>query len=223
MGSTWCGGSGYVLRRAALDSIKGFPTDSVGEDMYCSNLLLGKGWDAIYIDETLQTGRVPDSYKAHVKQQSRWVCQAPHLVPNHRTLTKVTGTTQHVGRVQTAIAMRFYLYGENSWKMNLRQHLTGLVYVIVSFCNILTTIGMATLLLSIASGRPLVIYGRNEDFRTLVQQVCAPTICEWLDDCTVGLITGYRTAISEGHVNYWIAPCKQIHCLLVYGNSRLLK
>lgn len=41
--------------------------------MYCSNVLLGKGWDAIYVDESLQTGRVPESYKAHVKQQTRWV------------------------------------------------------------------------------------------------------------------------------------------------------
>ncbi len=73
--STWCGGTGYVIRRSALESIGGFPTGSVGEDMYCSNVLLGKGWSAVYVDEILQHGRVPESYKAHVKQQSRWVCQ----------------------------------------------------------------------------------------------------------------------------------------------------
>lgn len=106
--------------------------------------------------------------------------------------------------------MRFYLYGKNSRKMNLRQRLTGLVYVMLSFCNILTTFGMATLLLSIASGRPLVVYEGNKDYRTLVQLVCTFVISEWLDDCAVGLITGYRTAISEGHMNYWIAPCKNL-------------
>ncbi len=74
MGSTWCGGSGYLIRRAALDDIGGYPVGSVGEDMYCSNVLLGKGWKAIYVDEVLQHGRVPESYKAHVKQQGRWVC-----------------------------------------------------------------------------------------------------------------------------------------------------
>lgn len=94
--------------------------------------------------------------------------------------------------------------------MGLRQRLTGLIYVFVSFCQILTTFGMATLLLSIASGRPLIMYGCNEDFRTLVQLVCAVVISEWLDDCVIGLITGYRTAVSEGHMNYWIAPCKKI-------------
>lgn len=73
IGSTWCGGSGYILRRAALEDIGGFPTESVAEDMYCGNILLGRGWDAIYVDETLQSGQVPESYKAHVKQQGRWV------------------------------------------------------------------------------------------------------------------------------------------------------
>lgn len=37
--------------------------------MYCSNVLLGKRWHAVYVDESLQHGRVPESYKAQVKQQ----------------------------------------------------------------------------------------------------------------------------------------------------------
>lgn len=94
--------------------------------------------------------------------------------------------------------------------MNLRQRLTGLIYVIVSLCNILTTFGMVTLLLSIGSGRPLVVYKHEEDFQTLLQLVCVLTLSEWLDDYFVGLITGCRIAVSEGHINYWIAPCKKI-------------
>lgn len=89
MSSTWCGGSGYVVRRSALDSIGGFPTESVGEDMYCSNVLLAKGWQMAYVDETLQHGRVPDSYKAHIKQQGRWVilpCQVFSTLTNGRSM-----------------------------------------------------------------------------------------------------------------------------------------
>lgn len=97
--------------------------------------------------------------------------------------------------------------------MGLRQRLIGLIYVIMSFCNILTTVGMATLIISIASDRPLVVYRSKEDFRLLVQLVSAAVISEWLDDCVVGLVTGYRIAISEGHVNYWIAPCTSSPCL----------
>ncbi|KAL9126718.1 MAG: hypothetical protein Q9175_007875, partial [Cornicularia normoerica] len=184
MGSTWCGGSGYVIRRAAIEDIGGFPTESVGEDMYCSNVLLGRGWNAIYVDETLQSGRVPESYKAHVKQQGRW----------------------HVGRLQTAIAMRFYLYGKRAQRMGFRQRMIGLIYVTLSLCNILTTIGMGTLLVSISTGKKLVYCKDKIQLRRLVQLVCASVITEWLDDCVVALITGYRIAISEGHISLWIAP-----------------
>lgn len=120
----------------------------------------------------------------------------------------VANKSQHVGRVQTAIAMRFYLYGEHAQKMDFRQRSVGLIYVLLSLCNVITTIGMVTLLISIFSGLPLVAYKSEEDFHTLVRLVCACIITEWLDDCVVALLTGYRIAISEGHVNCWIAPCK---------------
>lgn len=121
----------------------------------------------------------------------------------------VANSSQHVGRVQTAIAMRFYLYGEYAQKMDLRQRSVGLIYVLLSLCNLITTIGMVTLLISIFSGLPLVAYKSEADFHTLVRLVCACIVTEWLDDCVVALLTGYRIAISESHVNCWIAPCKQ--------------
>ena len=74
--STWCGGSGYVMRRSVLDIMGGFPTGSISEDMLCSTKLLGQGWIAAYVDENLQHGRAPDSFGANVKQQSRWVDSA---------------------------------------------------------------------------------------------------------------------------------------------------
>lgn len=95
MGSTWCGGSGYVIRRAAIEDIGGFPTESVGEDMYCSNVLLGRGWNAIYVDETLQSGRVPESYKAHVKQQGRWVRISLSMILELMEIARWTITNSH--------------------------------------------------------------------------------------------------------------------------------
>lgn len=118
--------------------------------------------------------------------------------------------------------MNFYIYGENSQKMGLRQRLIGLLYVVMSFGNILTTVGMVTLIMSIASDRPLVVYRSKEDFRLLVQLVSAAVISEWVDDCVVGLVTGYRIAISEGHVNYWIAPCTSSPCFRRPGKCHLL-
>lgn len=124
-------------------------------------------------------------------------------------VSMVADSSQHVGRLQTAVAMRFYLYGEHAQKMNLRQRAVGLIYVLLSLCNLITTIGMVTLLISISSGLPLIAYKSEADFHTLLQLVCVSVMAEWLDDCIVALLTGYRIAISEGHCNYWIAPCKQ--------------
>lgn len=104
--------------------------------------------------------------------------------------------------------------------MNLRQRAVGLIYVILSLANILTTAGMVTLLISLGSGRPLIVYRSHKDLLTLVQLICAAVITEWLDDFIGGLITGYRIAVSEGHVNYWIAPCKTT-CSLLSGSTVL--
>ena len=104
--------------------------------------------------------------------------------------------------------MGWYLYGDNVKRMGLRQRLIGLIYVTLSLCNILTTVGMVTLLVSLSTGKDLVVYADETEFRRLTQLVCICVITEWFDDCVVALITGYRIAISEGHINFWISPCE---------------
>jgi cellulose synthase/poly-beta-1,6-N-acetylglucosamine synthase-like glycosyltransferase len=73
MGVAWCTGSGYVVRRAALDQIGNFPCGSLAEDVATSTLLLGKGWKTAYVHEKLQFGTVPEDYGSHLKQRTRWV------------------------------------------------------------------------------------------------------------------------------------------------------
>lgn len=73
MGVAWCTGSGYVVRRNALDEIGQIPIGSVAEDVLTSTLLLGAGWKTVYVHEPLQYGTVPDSYGSHIKQRTRWV------------------------------------------------------------------------------------------------------------------------------------------------------
>jgi Glycosyl transferase family group 2 len=72
-GFAWCTGSGWVMRRQALDSIGGFATSSVTEDIYTTMLLMVAGWKSAYIPEALQHGLMPETYKGHVKQWTRWV------------------------------------------------------------------------------------------------------------------------------------------------------
>jgi cellulose synthase/poly-beta-1,6-N-acetylglucosamine synthase-like glycosyltransferase len=71
--SAWCTGSGWVIRRQALNEIGGFPVASLTEDLFTSTLLLAAGWKTGYVAEALQYGQVPESYYAHVKQFTRWV------------------------------------------------------------------------------------------------------------------------------------------------------
>ena len=66
----WCTGSGYILRRQALSEIGGFPIGSLAEDVCCSSMLIGSGWNTAFIHEPLQFGTVPDSLASHLKQYS---------------------------------------------------------------------------------------------------------------------------------------------------------
>ncbi|PVH96197.1 glycosyltransferase family 2 protein, partial [Periconia macrospinosa] len=73
MGLSSCYGSGYVMRRSALDSIGGWPRVSVGEDIMCGFLLTGNGWGIAACSDVLQHDLTPGSLDALVKQRMRWV------------------------------------------------------------------------------------------------------------------------------------------------------
>lgn len=83
LGAAWCTGSGYAIRRCAIDDIGGFPTESLAEDVCTSSMLLGLGWKTAYIHEALQFGTVPESFVGHLKQRTRWVCASASLPLSH--------------------------------------------------------------------------------------------------------------------------------------------
>jgi cellulose synthase/poly-beta-1,6-N-acetylglucosamine synthase-like glycosyltransferase len=91
--SSQCSGSGYVMRRHAVDSIGGWPLANIGEDIVCSNMLQKQGWKTRYIPDELQFGLAPDSFHAYINQRIRWVRHwAPwsrsykNASPDNRTL-----------------------------------------------------------------------------------------------------------------------------------------
>ena len=73
LGATMCTGSGYVVRRDALDEIGGWPLAETGEDFMCSALLSNAGWKIAFVRENLQSGLAPENIRAVVKQRMRWV------------------------------------------------------------------------------------------------------------------------------------------------------
>ncbi|BGP14888.1 hypothetical protein JCM10213_003756 [Rhodosporidiobolus nylandii] len=58
--------SGFLLRRAALSEIGGFPADSWIHDGQCEALLLGRGYNVHQVDEVLQWGMAKPTYAAQV-------------------------------------------------------------------------------------------------------------------------------------------------------------
>lgn len=72
-GNGWNYGSGWIMRRKAVDDIGGFPEDILTEDVSSSAMAMAEGWKTIYLQEGLQYGLVPETYVAYIKQMTRWV------------------------------------------------------------------------------------------------------------------------------------------------------
>jgi cellulose synthase (UDP-forming) len=69
--SFFCGSCG-MIRRAALEEIGGFATQTVTEDMETSIALHGRGWKSRYHGETLAYGLAPASATQYHVQRLRW-------------------------------------------------------------------------------------------------------------------------------------------------------
>lgn len=70
--SSWCTGTGFVVRRQALHQIQWFPTDNHCDDIMTSVYLTAAGWKIAYVPETVQWGLVPDTVRRHNIQRTRW-------------------------------------------------------------------------------------------------------------------------------------------------------
>ncbi|WP_011295801.1 glycosyltransferase family 2 protein [Cupriavidus necator] len=65
-------GSCAVVRRAALDEIGGFATETVTEDVHTAIKLHKRGFRSVYYGESLAFGLAPHSIDTYLKQRMRW-------------------------------------------------------------------------------------------------------------------------------------------------------
>jgi cellulose synthase (UDP-forming) len=72
MGAMFCCGTNAVFRRAALESVGGFPQESLTEDFELSVHLHERGWRTVYVPEVLAHGLGPEDMASYVSQQQRW-------------------------------------------------------------------------------------------------------------------------------------------------------
>lgn len=71
-GNAFCVGSSFVVRRACLDLLGGFPARTVSEDLELSYALLARGFLTLYLNERLSHGLAPESVAEFIKQRVRW-------------------------------------------------------------------------------------------------------------------------------------------------------
>jgi cellulose synthase (UDP-forming) len=72
LGAMFCCGTNVVFRRAALESVGGFPEDSITEDFELSIRLHERGWTSVYHPEIVALGLGPEDMASYVSQQHRW-------------------------------------------------------------------------------------------------------------------------------------------------------
>jgi cellulose synthase (UDP-forming) len=65
-------GTNAVFRRSAIDAIGLIPVGTITEDMATSMLLQAKGFNTLFVNETLAMGLSPDVFSDYVIQRDRW-------------------------------------------------------------------------------------------------------------------------------------------------------
>lgn len=80
-------GSCAVVRRAALDQIGGFATDTITEDLHTSLRLHARGWHSVYHAQPLAFGLAPESIEPFMAQRLRWGQGAMHVWRTEGILT----------------------------------------------------------------------------------------------------------------------------------------
>ncbi|KAL8863506.1 MAG: hypothetical protein Q9178_000187 [Gyalolechia marmorata] len=140
--SAWCCGTGFVVRRDALDGIGGVPEESINEDILTSFFLKAAGWEIVYVHENVQWGLVPSTITTHLKQQKR-TC---------------------AGIVSTAAA----LWNPRAQTMTPEEKYGALFPAFaISIAVIITAVALVGLPILLMTGAPLVAYSTNAQLRRL--------------------------------------------------------
>jgi cellulose synthase/poly-beta-1,6-N-acetylglucosamine synthase-like glycosyltransferase len=184
LGVAWCTGSGYVVRRVALDQIGGFPCGSLAEDVATSTLLLGRGWKTAYVHEELQFGTVPEDYGSHLKQRTRWA----------------------IGTVDTSFKLRFCLWGEKVKHMTFAQRTSSFIYAFLSLFNIFLTLSIFAMPIVLIANKPLVAYSTENQLRWLVRTCFTATMMNRLCEFILFIPSGYATGQRGSRSQLWMSP-----------------
>lgn len=100
-------------RRAALDAVGGFPSESLGEDVEVTNALTRSGWETRFVPTARVVSHVPERLSEYWRQHIRWsrglLDAAPRAgcaaaVPPHRRIEAWLLATGYADRILLAAA-----------------------------------------------------------------------------------------------------------------------
>ena len=72
VGCAFCVGTSFVVRRAAVNGIGGFPSDALSEDMLLTYRLMERGYVTRWLNEKLSVGLSAEGVPEYITQRTRW-------------------------------------------------------------------------------------------------------------------------------------------------------
>lgn len=86
-----CHGTSFVVRRAYVDEIGGFPTETISEDFFTSIKLQSRGYRIKYLNEPLSAGASANSLDGFVIQRMRWAQGTLQVLYSESNPLKISG------------------------------------------------------------------------------------------------------------------------------------
>jgi hypothetical protein len=185
-------GTMCLLRRAAIEDVGGWSSDTIVEDTDLGLAILEHGWVAHYTSQRYGHGLLPDTFEAYKRQRHRWAFGGSQLVRKHwrRMLPGAEGLTRE--------QKREYAIGWLNWlgsdAIGLVVALLNIVWVpVVAFANIavpdriLTIPIIAAFAVSVAHFAALYRLRVRASPGQMIGAVCAAMALQWTVARAVGM------------------------------------
>ena len=104
----WCG-TNAILRRKALEDIKGVPENNIAEDFLASLFFHERAWETVYLAEVLAEGLAPQNLANYVTQQFRWARGSSELMFRYNPILNKRLTWAQ--KIQYLYSSSYYLNG----------------------------------------------------------------------------------------------------------------
>ena len=185
-------GTMCLIRRASIESIGGWSSDTIVEDTDLGLSILEQGWIAHYTNRRCGHGLLPDTFEAYKRQRHRWAFGGFQLVRKHwrRLLPGAEGLTREQKR-EYAIGWLNWLGSDT---IGVAVALLNIVWVpVVAFANIavpdriLTLPIIAAFTVSVAHFAALYRLRVRASPARMLGAVCAAMALQWTVARAVGM------------------------------------